>query len=286
MDEKNLGRGLYFVFVITFLDFLLEVYYGYAFNSLALLSDAVYMFMDLSGQALAIFAMYLSKKPPNPKRTFGYYRVEILSALFNGITAGFFLIMIFLHAFKRLLHPEYVNAGGVFWISVLGLLVNIVGIVILYFGSKHSLNIAGAFLRVLMDGLSSVGVIVSSILIELTGNYIFDPIMSILVGLSVIYPIYKVLSKSIDILMESSPEYINLEELENFIRQHFPEIMIKSIHVWSLVPGKNIMYARLREQDLEALENTPLKEVRNKIRAMKKELKEKFGFERVVIELY
>jgi hypothetical protein len=70
MDEKNLGRGLYFVFTITFLDFLLEVYYGYAFNSLALLSDAVYMFMDLSGQALAIFAMYLSKKPPNPKRTF------------------------------------------------------------------------------------------------------------------------------------------------------------------------------------------------------------------------
>jgi cobalt-zinc-cadmium efflux system protein len=158
--------------------------------------------------------------------------------------------------------------------------------VILYIGSKHSLNIAGAFLRVLMDGLSSVGVIASSVLIELTGNYIFDPIMSILVGLSVIYPIYKVLAKSIDILMESSPEYVNLEELESFIRKHFPEIMIKSIHVWSLVPGKNIMYARLREQDLEALENTPLKEIREKIRTMKKELKEKFGFERVVIELY
>jgi len=110
--------------------------------------------------------------------------------------------------------------------------------------------------------------------------------MSILVGLSVIYPIYKVVVKSIDILMESSPEYVNLEELENFIKQHFPEIMIKSIHVWSLIPGKNIMYARLREQDLETIENTPLKEIREKIRNMKKELKEKFNFDRVIIELY
>jgi len=107
-----------------------------------------------------------------------------------------------------------------------------------------------------------------------------------LAGLSVIYPIYKVLAKSIDILMESSPEYVNLEELESFIRKHFPEIMIKSIHVWSLVPGKNIMYARLREQDLEALENTPLKEIREKIRTMKKELKEKFGLREWLIELY
>ncbi len=283
MDEKNLGRGLYFVFIITFLDFLLEVYYGYAFNSLALLSDAVYMFMDISGQGLAIFAMYLAKKPPNPKRTFGYYRVEILSALFNGITAGFFLIMIFLHAFKRLIHPEYVNAGGVFWISILGLIVNIVGIVILYLGSKHSLNIAGAFLRVLMDGLSSVGVIASSILIELTHNYIFDPLMSILVGLSVIYPIYNVLSKSIDILMESAPDHIDLSELEEFIKQHFPEIIVKSIHVWSLTPGKNIMYARLREQNLD---DTTLKALRERIRQMKEELKGKFDFERVIIELY
>lgn len=283
MNEKNLGRGLYFVFFITFIDFLLEVYFGYVFNSLALLSDAVYMFMDLSGQGLAIFAMHFAKKPPNSKRTFGYYRIEILSALFNGITAGFFLIMIFVDAFKRLLHPEYVNAGGVFWISILGLIVNIVGIIILYLGSKHSLNIAGAFLRVLMDGLSSVGVIVSSVLIEYTHNYIFDPMASIIVGLSVVYPIYKVLSKSIDILMESAPDHINLEELEAFIKQHFPEIVIKSIHVWSLVPGKNIMYARLREQDIE---NTTLKGLREDIRNMKKELKEKFNFERVIIELY
>lgn len=283
LNKEKLSKILYFVFVITFLDFLLEVFYGFYFNSLALLSDSVYMFMDLSGQAMAVVAIWISKLPPDHKRTFGYHRVEIISALLNGLTAGIFLVMIFFGAIKRIFHPEQVNAEGVFWISILGLAVNLVGIFALYSGSKKSLNIAGAFLRVLMDGLSSVGVIISSILIQLTHNYIFDPLMSILVGLTVVYPIYDVIKKSVNVLLEGVPETVNIEELKRFIEENFPELVVKSVHAWQITPEKTIMYARIRN---EPNSQTNLAELRDRIKYIKNALKERFGFESVVIEIY
>jgi cobalt-zinc-cadmium efflux system protein len=274
MTKANLG----IVFVVTLLYFFVEMAGGLYFNSLALVTDASFMAVNLAGQLLAIYTSRLGERPPDKQKTFGYERAKVLSGMFNGMAVGFVLFYVLIDAIKRIAAPEPLDAGKVFYIAVLGLLVNAFGVWKLYSQSKE-INIRGAFLLILNDLLGSVGVIVSSVIIRFTGYYVVDAFTSIIMGLFILYPTVCLVKGSIDILMEGIPAGIDVETVTNCIEENFSNgVMVKDLHVWQLVPQKVFMAVKIRTNH----------EVwrREEIKELKKILKKRFGFHDIFIEIY
>lgn len=273
MKKETLGM----VFFATLAYFFVELAGGLYFNSLALVTDASFMAVNLSGQALALYTKKLGERPPDTRNTFGYERAKVLSGLFSGIGVGFVLFYVFIDAYSRIRNPEPLDADYVFIIAVIGLLVNLFGVVML----RHSkeMNIRGAFLLLLNDMLGSVGVIAAAVIIRFTGLYIIDAIASVVMGLCIVYPTYSLIRGSINILMEGIPVGIDVQEVEEFIRRSLEHAtQIKGLRVWALVPEKVLLAVKIRTNGNVCHRNT--------IRDLKCMLKEQFGFYDVYIELY
>lgn len=273
MNRDTLGM----VFFATLAYFFVELAGGLYFNSLALVTDAAFMAVNLSGQALAIYTKRLGERPPDERNTFGYERAKVLSGLFSGIGVGLVLFYVFIDAYSRIRHPEPLDADYVFVIAVIGLLVNVFGVLML----RHSdeINIRGAFLLVLNDMLGSVGVIASTLIIRFTGLYVVDAVTSVIMGLFVVYPTWCLVRGSINILMEGIPAGIDVQEVEAFIRRSLEHTtQVKGLYVWALVPEKVLMAVKIRTNGNIYRRNT--------IKGLKRTLKERFGFYDVFIEVY
>lgn len=273
MNRDTLGM----VFFTTLAYFFVELAGGLYFNSLALVTDASFMAVNLSGQALAIYTKKLGERPPDKRNTFGYERAKVLSGLFSGIGIGFVLFYVFIDAYSRIRKPEPLDADYVFAIAVIGLLVNLFGVVML----RHSqeMNIRGAFLLLLNDMLGSVGVIVSALIIRFTGLYVIDAIASVVMGLCIVYPSWSLVRGSINILMEGIPAGFDIQEVEEFIRRNLDRtIQVKGLRVWALVPEKVLMAVKIRTDGNICHRET--------VRDLKRMLKDRFGFYDVYIEVY
>ncbi len=279
MEDKITKKvDLNFVFILTLVYFFVELIGGIYYNSLALVTDASFMAINIAGQLLTIFAEKISKKPPDEHNTFGYLRIKVISALFNGILVGFVIFYIFIEAYKRILNPEPIYTEKVLIIAVLGLIVNGIGIYKIY-KYTNDINIKGAFLHILTDTLGSIGVIISAILIEYTKLYFIDAVASILISLLVAYPTYFLLKDSIHILMEGNPRDIKQEDIKNFLLSNFNYIKnIKDIRIWALTPDIVIAVFRVRTKNKYYS--------RENIKKIKEELKNKFGFYDVYVEIY
>ena len=266
------------VFWLTVVYFFIELIGGLYFNSLALVTDASFMVVNILGQLITNYVIWLSRKPPNNHMTFGYERAKVLSGLFNGMALGFVLFYVLINAYHRIVVPQPLDAANVFFIALIGLVINVFNLFVLYKRS-NDINIKGAFLLILNDTLGSVGVIISAVVIKYTELYFIDGVTSIFIGLLIIYPTHKLIAGSIYILMEGIPTGIEVEVIERFILATFPEIVhIKDLHVWAIVPEKILLAAKLRTNgNVYHREN---------IKAMKKKLKATFGFYDVYIEVY
>ena len=208
---------------------------GLLSNSLSLLSDALHNL----GDTLAIFIAYLARKFGNktatPHKTFGYKRIEIIAALFNSATLIVISLFLFVEAFKRFADPEPIKGQLMLLVAIVGLLANLISVFLLNPHKKGSLNIKAAYLHLLGDTLSSVAVILGGIAITFWEQYWVDPVITIAVGLYLIIHTIKVLKQSVNILMQSSPETIKIEELAGFMVNLSPEIKnVHHIHIWTL----------------------------------------------------
>lgn len=231
------NKSLKIVFAITLTYLIVEVVAGFISNSLALLSDAAHMLTDVGGQALALFAIWMSSKPRNERKTYGYYRVEILSALTNALVLIFISAYILFEAWQRFKNPPAVQGTSMLIVAVCGLIVNLISMKILSAGSKESINIKGAFLEVVSDMLSSVGVIIAAIVILATGWLYIDPIVSAFIGLFILPRTFRLLKESVDILLEAVPADINFAAVEKSIAE-LPEVQsIHDLHIWTLTSG-------------------------------------------------
>lgn len=191
------NKSLKIVFAITATYLVIEVVVGFISNSLALLSDAAHMLTDVGGQALALFAIWMTSKPRNNRKTYGYYRTEIFSALINALVLIFISGFILYEAWQRFKEPPAVAGIPMLIVAFCGLIINLIGMKILKAGSKESINIKGAFLEVVSDMLSSVAVIIAGIIILATGWLYIDPIMSALIGLFILPRTYNLLKESV-----------------------------------------------------------------------------------------
>jgi cobalt-zinc-cadmium efflux system protein len=276
--ETKHVKGQTLVLVVTISYFFVVLIGGLYYNSIALVTDASFMAVNISGQVIALWVTRLARRQPDKVNTFGYERAKVLSGLFNGILVGFILFYVFTEAFQKILHPQPIEADKVLVIAVLGLFANAFGLVQLYRYSKD-VNIKGALLLILNDTLGSVGVIGSALIIRYTHLWFVDPVAGILIGCLAAYPTYISIRDSVQILMEGNPAKVDVDDVAGFLQRTFPEIRhVKDMHIWGLSPEKIILVARVRTDGMVYHRDT--------MKLMKGILREKYGFSDVYIEGY
>ena len=227
-------RRLKLALALSCVYFFAELIGGFLTNSLALLSDAGHMLSDIGALTLSLFAFRIAKRPATVSSTFGYHRVEILAALFNGLTLWLIVGVIFAAAYNRFLDPPAVESYGMMVVASVGLLVNIVAGAILYGSHHHNLNLRGAFLHIVSDALGSVGAIAAGLIMLFTGWYVADPVISILIGLLILHASWNLVKESLSVLMQSVPKGIRLEEVQSCLEEVEGVSKVHDLHVWAV----------------------------------------------------
>jgi cobalt-zinc-cadmium efflux system protein len=270
-------RRLKFALALSCVYFFAELIGGFLTNSLALLSDAGHMLSDIGALALSLFAFRIAKRPATVSSTFGYHRVEILAALFNGLTLWLIVGVIFAAAYNRFLDPPAVESYGMMVVASVGLLVNIVAGAILYGSHHHNLNLRGAFLHIVSDALGSVGAIAAGLIMLFTGWYVADPVISILIGLLILHASWNLVKESLSVLMQSVPKGIRLEEVQKCLEEVEGVSKVHDLHVWAVTSDIFTLSAHA------VVENGgDFHQVLNGIEDV---LKERFNIEHITIQL-
>jgi cobalt-zinc-cadmium efflux system protein len=243
-------RNLVIALLITAIVMIAEIIGGLLANSLALLSDAGHMLTDILALGLSLVAMRFAQKPPTPSKTFGFHRLEILAAFFNGIFLFLISFYIFYEAYHRLLHPEEIKGLFMLVVACIGLLANGMGIILLRKSAHTSLNVKSAFFHIVGDTISSGGVIVGGLLILYTGWYLIDPLIGIFIGILILKGAYALIMESIDIFLEATPKDINVEEMLDELRKIKGVKDVHHLHLWTITSGINAMSAHVLIDDL------------------------------------
>jgi cobalt-zinc-cadmium efflux system protein len=236
-DTHKNYRVLLTVSGLTFGFLIIEVVFGILSNSLALLADAVHMFTDSSALALSAFAAWKVRQPAPPDKTYGYYRLEILVALVNGVVLLASTFYILYEAYQRFRSPQTVMGVDMLVIASLGLLVNLGGVFLLRQGAGDNLNVQSAFFEVAKDALGSIGVMIAAAIVLTIGWPYADPIASVLIAIFILPRTWNLISQAVDILMEASPAKIDIQKLENTIQEIEGVKCIHDLHVWTITSG-------------------------------------------------
>ena len=242
-------RRLVIALSITAVIAVAEVAGGILGNSLALLSDAGHMITDAAALGLSLFALILTKRASTLKRTYGFYRAEIMAALTNGAVLILVAAYIVWEAYQRIFEPVEVRGGLMLVVAIVGLLGNVAGILVLGGASRKNLNIRGAFWHMLSDAISSVGVIAAAIIIYLTGWNIADPIVSILISLLILRGAASLVRDSSNILLEAVPKHVDLGHLVEEVKQIEGARDMHDVHVWTISSGLYALSAHVLTDD-------------------------------------
>jgi len=287
--SKTLENRFVLSMILTAAILVAEVMGGYWTGSLALLSDAAHVFMDIFALALSYLALRLSALPADDRHTFGYHRLEVIAALINGITLGWIAIEIFRESWTRWFNPEPIKSMEMLIIAVIGLVVNLVVAFVL--GRHHheheegeeahdeaeDLNVRSAYLHVLGDAVSSVGVILAAALIWFTGWTWLDPLMSVFIGVLIVVSSWRVLKSSLHILIEGVPEHLSVEKIGASMAEVHGVQNVHDLHVWSICSGHIALSAHVITEDYKLSDGDDI------MAEIKAKLK-KFGIEHTTIQ--
>jgi cobalt-zinc-cadmium efflux system protein len=243
VDPHASRRRLGFVLALTWAFLGVEVVAGIVTGSLALLADAGHMLTDVAGLVLALAAMKFAERPPSPRRTYGYHRVEILAALTNGIVLLAVAAFLLVEAWHRLRTPRPVATAEVLVVACVGLLVNVVSAVLLRAGARGSLNVRGAYNEVLADAVSSVGVIVGAGVIRATGWYRVDPLVATGIALWVLPRTFSLLREALQVLLEGAPRDVDIAAVRQAMESVPGVRKVHDLHVWTLTSGVHALSA-------------------------------------------
>lgn len=210
-----------------------EVIGGFAFNSLALLSDAAHMLTDVAALVIALLAIKMGKKAPDEKRTFGYRRFEILAAAFNAVLLFFIAIYVFVEAIKRFNEPQEIQSWGMLIVAAIGLGVNLISMRLLTAGKEASFNVKGAYLEVWADMIGSIGVILGALAIKFTGWTWVDPVVAVAIGLWVLPRTWILLRDTTNVLLEGVPRGLQLAQVWGEIGSLAGVTGLHDLHIWS-----------------------------------------------------
>jgi cobalt-zinc-cadmium efflux system protein len=275
--EGSGRRALALAFALNTAFLVVEVVGGLITGSLALLADAGHMLSDSVSLGVAFFAAWLAGRPPTPNRSFGYKRAEILAALFNGVTLVAISVWIFYEAYRRLQDPPEILGGWMLVVAVIGLLINAAAALILERSGGGGLNVQGAMRHLFADAAGSVGVLVAAGIILLTGWTYADPLMSVLIGVLVLWSSWRLLRDSTGILLEAAPQGIDAEEVGRKMVGVEGVYEVHDLHIWTITSGFPALAAHVlvgADQDCH-----------ERRREIEKLLYRKFGIEHTTLQV-
>lgn len=232
-SDASIGK-LWISILLNLLITLAEVIGGILSNSLALLSDAIHNLNDTASLGISLVARKIAKRGVNSSKTFGYKRAEIIGAFVNLITLVIVALFLIKEGVERFFDPQPINGLTMFVVAIVGLLGNLITAFLLHQGSKESLNMKSAYIHIISDALSSVGVIIGGWLIMNYQWYLVDTILTVGIGAYILWHSYFLLRETVDILMEAKPEELNLAELQQHILLIHGVCGVHHIHVWRL----------------------------------------------------
>jgi cobalt-zinc-cadmium efflux system protein len=218
---------------ITGIVMVLEVFGGFLTGSLALLSDAGHMVTHLFALTISLTAIVIASKEPSHQRTYGFYRVEILAALFNSIFLFGVTAVIFFQGIQRLINPQPVIGFEMLLVAIAGLAANGLSILILRGSVKQDLNIRGAFLHMFADTVSSIAIVIGGLVVIFTNYYIIDPLIGIGISILIFTWAKGLFQESVNVLLETAPKGMHIDEVSIELKKKIPEIIkINDIHIW------------------------------------------------------
>lgn len=252
-DDARSGnkKGLTLALIITAGIMILEFFGGLLTNSLALMSDSGHMLSDAGALLLSLVAIGFASRPATPRKTFGFYRFEVLAALLNGVTLFVIAGFITWEAYERFLEPPTVQSGSMMIIAFIGLAANLISAWSLMRKGdvRNNVNLRGAYLHVLGDALGSIGAIIAGVLMYLFGWYVADPIISVVVALLILKSAWGVVKHSVHILMEGTPYTIDQETVRAELEGIEGVVDVHDLHIWCITSGLDSLSCHIQVED-------------------------------------
>jgi cobalt-zinc-cadmium efflux system protein len=272
------GRQLIAVITLTGTILLVEAIGGIMSGSLALLSDAGHMLTDLLALVLCLMAVRFASLPATPEKTYGYHRLEILTALLNGTLLLLISAVLMFKAVQRFLAPVPIRGGLMIAVALVGLIANLVGLAILS-RSHESLNVRGARMHIVGDALSSGGVLIAAIVIAVTGWYGIDPIVAGAIAIVIVVSALRLIREAVDVLLEATPAGIGLDDVSRAIRTVPGVLEVHDLHIWSITTGLHALSGHVR---VDTGERAGADEMLNRI---KQTVRDRFGIVHTTVQI-
>ena len=234
VNEKKLLAATLLNMVIT----IVEIAGGILSGSLALLSDALHNLSDTFATFIAYLATIISRRDANPKKTFGYKRLEILSALLNAVILIVMSVFLLKEAFVRWNDPRPINSLIMLIVAMIGLLANLYAVILLKKDAHKNINVRAAYVHLIGDSLSSLLVIIGGILMQIFKIYWLDPLITLLISIYIIREGFVILKESVNILMQATPDQLDLAKVKRRVEQEAEVHNIHHIHAWMLTDSQ------------------------------------------------
>jgi cobalt-zinc-cadmium efflux system protein len=272
---KGLIAGIALNLVIVFV----EIIIGLMADSLSLLSDAIHNFTDMAALSITWFALAQAKKPPTAARTFGHHRIGIATALINSIAMVLVTMWIFYEAWQRFMDPQPVGGLLVMITAAVALGANLAIVAGLRSHASHDINIRSAILHLIGDAAASAAVIVSGAVIIITQWYPVDPLVSVLLGLLILWGAWQIIRETVEIFLEQSPRAVDVDEVVEDLKREAGVRDIHDIHIWTLGSGIYALSCHVLVDDVMVSESSRI------VTDLKRMLRDDFGITHSTIEV-
>lgn len=255
--EKITSLNGIFIFsiVLNLFFVIIEAAIGLLEGSLSLLSDAGHNLSDVFSLVLVLVAFQLAKVHANSRFTYGYKKSTVLISLLNAIILLVAVGAIVIESIHKFYEPTDVNGEAISWTAGVGIVINGLTALLLMRGQKNDLNVRGAFLHMAADTLVSVGVVISGIVISMTGWTIVDPIVSLIIAFVILVSTWNLLSGSLRLSLDGLPENVSLEKVRNVLSNHEHVREVHHLHIWAISTTDNALTAHIVIDSLDAMES-------------------------------
>ena len=245
LNSVSHNRSFAFGIALNVLYIVIEIGYGLKVNSMALIADAGHNFSDVLGLLLAWGASYLATTTPSQKRTYGLRKSTILAALFNAIILMIAVGAITIESIRKIIEPETIGGTTMMIVASVGVVINTLTALFFMKGRKNDINIKGAFLHMAADAGVSLGVVAAGFLINLTGFYLLDPMISIVIVIVITIGTWGLLKDSFNLSMDAVPRNINFEEVRNYLGSIEGVAEVHDLHIWAMSTTEIALTAHL-----------------------------------------
>ncbi len=279
VERRQISRRLIIATVANALFVVVELVVGIYANSLALIGDALHNLTDVVALFIALIAVSLERRPATPSRTYGFQRAGVLAAFVNAATLVGLTLYIFIEAWSRLRNPETVDTSLMIVVAFIGVLLN--GAVTLWFleAGRHDVNIRSAVIHMFADTLASVGVIVAALLIRATGEPLYDPLVSVMIGLLILWSSWSILRETVNLLLEGTPRGVDPEQVTRDLAMQEGVLEVHHLHIWAIGPSRRALSCHLQLGDVS------LRSAGAVLRSVNALLSERYGIAHTTIQV-